>query len=461
MAANDILAALIQGATSGGGNSRANLGSPDLNNFLTTLAENDIYRQIANPIADIKFDTTGMGLGKQLAVTGGQALVSAFLNQIGKNQEAQQLNQVAQILPQLYANPQGTSAPEGVDASAFNQLKLGAIRDEFGRSVQSGLAQKQFQQDIIKELYKAKPALAMEALGIQAPTPRSVIPEISVPDSPLAQAGMSTREKYKQFFQENLALDDRMTANEASRAAREQIAGEVKANTKTIDEAKGAREKGLALLDLAQQAKAGIEKAGYTGGFYPVARTYEEVANLLGSKEAARQLEGDANIKALTPAQVQVNRWPGALSTKEMEAIIGAGVSLRNTPEENKTLADNAEVAAKLMLDYADFIDAFKEANSGSTAKADKLWAEYKQSFPLFDEYGNVNKERQSWQDYFSNKKSSPSAISVDNEVSKNDLQMINQLSEEQLRNFAIEAKRLGLSKEQAQAKLTKILRGG
>lgn len=401
MAANDILAALLQGAGAGG---RTATGDSSLNSFLNTVAENDIYRQIAEPLSKVQFDYSGMSNAGRAGLGFGQAFISGLLNEYSKRQEGEQLQKVAQILPQLYANPQVVSAPEGVDTQAFQQLKLGALANEFKRGTEKKDKLNDLEGDLLKDLFKSKPTLAMQALGIEAPA--QVSPSsIAVTDSPLAQGNLSTNQKMQEYYKANIAAD--MPPSQAAIAARQQVEGEIKANTKSIDEAKIAREEGQKLIDLANTAKAGIKMAGQTGKFNTVANLYENIASVFGSEEAQQQLRGDALLGSVAPELITSNKAPGAISDYESKMYIGSGPSTMNTPEANAILAQKLENMGKIKIDYADFIDAFKSANSGSTVGADKLWAEYKQAFPIFNingETAELNQNRPDWREYFAAK---------------------------------------------------------
>ena len=131
MSNDDIFASLFGG---GGGNS-SNIS--DLANFQKTLGQNDYWRMAAAPVLGAKFNTSTWSPGETIGVTAGQAFLGALLNRIGQKSEAAQLAKVAEVLPELYANPRAISVPEGVDPEAFGGLKLAAIsRGESSRSDQ-------------------------------------------------------------------------------------------------------------------------------------------------------------------------------------------------------------------------------------------------------------------------------------------------------------------------------------
>jgi len=102
----------------------------DLSQFRSTIAQNDPWRMAAAPILGSRFNTSTWSPTQTLAVTGGQAFLGALLNGLGQRSEAAQIDRLAQVLPQLTADPLNTAAPEGVDEEAFNVFKTNqAIRN--------------------------------------------------------------------------------------------------------------------------------------------------------------------------------------------------------------------------------------------------------------------------------------------------------------------------------------------
>ena len=185
---------------------------------------------------------------------------------------------------------------------------------------------------------------------------------------------------------------------QAAAAARQQVEGEIKANNKTFDEAKSAREYGNQLLSLANTAKAGMSQAGVTGNFQTIRHAADY---LLGNED---KITGDQVLSSIAPEIVKMNRSPGAVSDFETKLYLGAGPSVYNTPETNAILAQKMEDLGKLNVEYADFLEAYREANSGSTMGASKKWQEYKTAFPIFKgdtQNIQLNTDRPGWQEFF------------------------------------------------------------
>lgn len=122
--ADDAQAAFLASLL-GGGSTGADVA--DLNAFQQSIAANDMYTQMAQPIFQARFDKSTW-TPQQSGITNAiQAFTGTLLNQLGKNQQAAQVAAVNDILPQLYADPASVALPEGVDPLAFGQLRSKAI----------------------------------------------------------------------------------------------------------------------------------------------------------------------------------------------------------------------------------------------------------------------------------------------------------------------------------------------
>jgi hypothetical protein len=131
----DAQAAFLASLLGGGGSTGADVA--DLGAFQQSIAANDLYSQIAQPIFGAKFDKSTW-TPQQAGITNAiQAFTGTLLSQLGKNQQAAQVAAVNDILPQLYADPASVALPEGVDPLAFGQLRSKAIaRSERAKSSQ-------------------------------------------------------------------------------------------------------------------------------------------------------------------------------------------------------------------------------------------------------------------------------------------------------------------------------------
>ncbi len=408
MADADVIAALFGGSN---GSSRI---SADLDQFESTLGKNDYWKMAAAPILGAKFNTSTWTPGQTIGTTAAQAFLGSILNVIGQRQEENQLAKMADILPQLYKNPSSVALPTDMDPEAFGKIKLSAIRE----NALLGNKNEDARDRLFSELLTKSPGAAVtlmpdqvakfglkipaEVKEVEAPPPTAASDIAGVPS--LANGRETTAKKIMKYTQEFIAGG--MPATQAAVSARQQVEGEIKANTKSFDTAKEAREYAQKLFDLANTAKAGIAKAGDTGQFYtPATKAYDYFASGLGDQEAVARREGRGILGSIKPELVQTFRSPGAVSEKENAMILGAGPGDQQTPEVNAALVKKSERLGKLHFDYADFLDAYREANGGSIVGADKKWNEYRQAVPLFsgDEKNiEFNDAAPSWQEYFS-----------------------------------------------------------
>lgn len=206
----------------------------------------------------------------------------------------------------------------------------------------------------------------------------------------------------KEIYKENLR--NRMTPTQAAQSARAAIKGERDAMADSFDTAKAAREKGMNLLTLADQADAAVQSAGYTGPMGALRQTGAQLASYL-SEDQAQKAAATSLLDSLAPEFVKMARSPGAVSDYETKLYIGAGANKSLTPEANKILIDKMRTLGKIELEHADFLDTYRR-QAGTTDGADQLWSAYKQASPIFVSSPNggveVNPQRVPWKQFFS-----------------------------------------------------------
>lgn len=401
---NAMLAALF-----GAGLNDSRSGT-DISQLLSSLNTSNIYKQAAIPVVSTKFDTSTWSPGQTAGVTAAQAFLGGLLNNYGERQIGQQAEAVASMLPKIYADPLSAVAPEGVPEEAFQGLRLSALK-------QNALKDDKFDNektDLFAKMFAQAPGLALKTMpdvaskfGIVDPTSGLTAPaEEPAPDagplSSLVKGGKSYLQKFKET--QNDLIQSGTPKAQAAIEARNVLAAEQKANMGSFDAAKEARKQGQDLLDLSITAKTGIERAGETGSFPGVRNALDYVASEFGSTDSEQKLVGNTLLKSIAPEIVKAGRSPGAVSDRETRMLIESGPSVNNKPEANKILAQKMEDLGKLNLDYADFLETYRDLNNGSTLGADRKWSEYRQAVPLIMGDGKdaaVNKARMPWQEFF------------------------------------------------------------
>lgn len=414
MANEETLAALLSGAFS-------NRAPADLEQFGKTISQNNLYNMAAAPIMQTKFDTSTWSPTQKIASAFLQSFLGNSLAEYGRKSDAEQIAKVNQVLPQLYNDPSSVAIPEGVDRGAFEALRATQInkRAALNDSVQDYKRKQEAVQDlslkpenlknsVMKELFSKRPDLALEYLKKgeaalttepDAQTNDTLTIEQNAEMPSLATGKQSTAKKIIEYTKE---FQKTMPPVQAAAAARLQVEGEIKANNKSFDDAKEAREYGQKMLDLASTARAGLAKAGTTGSFNTARSALDSVASFFGSEASTETRTGDQILSSIAPEVIKMSRAPGAVSDYESKLYLGSAPGVNQTPETNAILIKKMEDIGKLNLDYADFLEAFKEANAGSTAGANRKWAEYKNKFPFFTQDGKeLNENRPSWQEYF------------------------------------------------------------
>lgn len=406
--ANDFISSIL-GAIA---QDNTNFGSPnnEMSLFNSNVAANDPWRTASTAISAAPFNTKTWTPNQSIATNVGKAFLGSILGGIAQDREAEQTAKVNNVMRDLYRDPLSVDAPEGVDKNAFNALKASMTKNAFVRQQEQEDLANKIKGSIAQELFSKRPDLAMEALGIKdtSSNSSSIDPlRTTAPVDPLTKAlssgGLTPAEKIQQYAN---YFSKTMPATQAGAAAREQVESELKMNKDSIDHAKNAREYGQKLLDLGNTSEAALSQIGSTGGWEGLksARDFLE-ANVLGDQQAQTRRVGRDLLGSVAPEFIKMNRSPGAVSDFESKALMRTGPNTANTPEANQLIVDKLKDLGQLNMDYADFLDAYGKANSGSTKGADEKWAKYRKDFPLVVGSGDsvsINKDRPGWQDYFS-----------------------------------------------------------
>lgn len=416
--ANTLLALLNAGSTVTDPN--------DLLAFRQTVADNNIYRQAAQPLMQMRFNTSTWSPLETLGTSLAQSFLGGLLGSYAQDVEGRQLEIAANSLPGLAKDPLNFGTPEGVDPSAFSQLRMMTIAKNALKEKENELKREDDKTKLRMEIFSKRPDLMPESLraelGITGLDP-ATRPGATAPigGGLLANGQVSTAQKIADYNKEFLAQG--LPPTQAAAAARQQVDAEIKANGASFDEARAAREHGQKLIDLASTARQGIAKAGETGNFQGL-RSGLDVIGSLFSDSSKEKLVGDNILESIEPEIVKMSRSPGAVSDYESRMYLKSGPSTRNTPEANRILADKMEQMGKLHMEHADFLEAYRNANAGSIAGASKKWSEYRAAVPLFKESSTgieINNERPSWAEFFAGQGGSPET-SIAQEVAKEKL---------------------------------------
>lgn len=405
------------------------LGANDLTNFQQAVQQSDPYGLAGRSLNAWQPDTRTWSPVATGATSFLKSFLSGYLGNMAQQNAAEQTNAVINVLPQLRQDPLSVATPEGVDENLFATIKgNAALRDFQRKTIQEsqGGGFSDLMKTVLAEGVKSgkiSPADAIQSIQtgnfesiINKPLGRGpgVVATSNIStDNPLSNGRDSTLQKTQSYYQQ--LVDSGMPEVQAASAAKEQVRGEIAANSKSFDEAKSAREYGQNLLSMANTSRAAMSQAGETGPLNPLAKIYEYAASTFGSKEATAQIAGDTLLNSVAPDVIQMARPSGGGATSDFESkvYLGSGPSTTNTPEGNALLVAKMEKLGKLNLDYADFLEAYREANAGSVVGASKKWSDYKQAFPIFigsSENMEINENRPSWQEFFEARGSEPAS---------------------------------------------------
>lgn len=326
-------------------------------------------------------DTTNNGLPP--SVFSGIRNAGGLFRLQEKAAQQEELQQSAQRL--IFSDPQKAQmlARSGIDPYALAGIERSQPSGTFGNEQGSPLGMRSESQDLF-------------------------------PDMPGAE---SLKSEYTQAV--NDAINRGATYASARQEAKDLTEAKRKALTGSVDKAAEARKYADELQAMADTAITGIAGAGATGGLFSGLRnTASWVASSFNDDQANKQT-ATRLLDSIAPQIVKMNRSPGAVSDYETKLYLGAGPNRSELPQTNQLLADKIANVADLNRQYADFLDAYK-AEKGTVFGADKLWQQYKQSYPTFtnnQDTGDIqiNKDRPSWQDWLMQRRGAGSGSGTQN----------------------------------------------
>ncbi len=144
------------------------LSPTDLSGFTQQVQANDPYGLIGKGIAQWQPDYSVMSPTATGLTAFGRAFTAGLLQNYSQNRASEQLDKVVGILPQLKANPYSITAPEGVDAGAFNLLKGSAILKDYQKKAELEDLSKKFDSDILMRVLGKQADVMGEAAGKKA-----------------------------------------------------------------------------------------------------------------------------------------------------------------------------------------------------------------------------------------------------------------------------------------------------
>lgn len=135
------------------------LGLQDISQFQNSAAQGNVLLNLSPAVYGAKFDRSTWSPTESFATSFLQGVLGTALNQIGRQQVADQVSAVSKVLPALYRDPSSVAVPEGVDENAFSILRNSAATSKIARELQ----REQTAQSLIQELFKEKALTKMRA----------------------------------------------------------------------------------------------------------------------------------------------------------------------------------------------------------------------------------------------------------------------------------------------------------
>lgn len=152
------------------------LGNPtatanDLSSFQNNVLSTDPWNIAAKSLGSFQPNMQTWSPTTQIATSFGKNFLAGIMGQYARNDAAEQLNKVVQVMPQLRTDALGVATPEGVDESAFSTLRSGQVLKNLEAQAQAAQSENELRNAIKKAgLIKEAEILGEnKAYGLVAP----------------------------------------------------------------------------------------------------------------------------------------------------------------------------------------------------------------------------------------------------------------------------------------------------
>jgi hypothetical protein len=235
-----------------------------------------------------------------------------------------------------------------------------------------------------RQAAEAERQAQMAAFGASQGQPQQPRPENELePVDRISQLAGDPLEVQVQSMARKLMTEGAASPAQAYQTAREILRGQLDVNKSSYKDEIQMREEARGLRDLAEKAKAGAQRAGYTGFGSGVAQLGAKALSNVGAfKEEAK---GYALLDEILPSLIAAKRPPGAFTEREWGFIKASGPSTDNSREQNQLLAGIIDRGASLAEQRVDYLAEMRDRGLDRN-KAERLWDEYRNSFSLFNE---------------------------------------------------------------------------
>lgn len=336
----------------------------------------------------------------------GRAL-TAYNDVLSATKNGNEIEQPSVLSPSIFAQAQQ-------DGTIWKQLQADNIAAEAAKSAaQANLKSKDTQEAIKLEIAKGlmsedpKKRAAAEKLGAAISGIKLEAEPISTPaDEATAKpgkfgTGRTVQAKLEESMQRFIEAGSSPSA--AADLASKATGADLTQNKIAAKKVEEIREKVATFDSLIGKSKIGVSGAGETGGIFAPGRNFlSKVAAATYSTDQAAKQTAQTVLDTVKPELVQLNKFAGAMTEKDISLLVGAGASSDQTPDANRAIIANMGVARDRLNDYADFMDTFL-AERGDLQGAEQLWGKYREANPLvIEEKGiaKLNPNVKPWTDF-------------------------------------------------------------
>lgn len=122
----------------------------DLSSFQNNVLSTDPWNIAAKSLGSFQPNMSTWDSGTQIATSFGKNFLAGLMGQYARNDAADQLNKVVQVMPQLRSDPLNVAVPEGVDESAFSTLRSNSVLKNLEAQAQAAQSENELRNAIKK-----------------------------------------------------------------------------------------------------------------------------------------------------------------------------------------------------------------------------------------------------------------------------------------------------------------------
>ena len=259
-------------------------------------------------------------------------------------------------------------APYAQDVALTQQMREQNMADRRYETIANALAQEAAATGDFSKLQSLK----QDGSFIQPQT----LPEATFASPGTAIDPMTA--KVMKNYQALRSMDRRSPRGEILETARALTRPDIQAQDRYLKEIEQERESAAALSQLGSRVSSAMATLGESTGFgSSLSQGLRRIAQYDPEKTQAYEV-----LESVFPEVVKAQRWPGAMSNMEINALRMAGPGGGNQPETNRYFADVYSGLGQLGNQYADWLEEAVTRHGMTPMQARSAWAKAKAETP-------------------------------------------------------------------------------